>query len=170
MTRSRLDYINLITTDHCLDSACKQHLLAHLQHITFNCHHLHIYSKVKALEFVVSGSDSTIFLIQATKNLMNTVVQIVKASQLVSIKYQKSQSMASLNLLVSWKMTVPEKNPLVKKEKQNNGRSTFTLYWPSASSKLWAACKSALTRCPHPSELIKISHCSSLKYIFQREY
>ena len=59
-------------------------------------------------------------LIQAAKNLMNAVVQTVKASYVASTKYQKSQGMASLNLpAVSWKMKAPEKKPLVKREKQD---------------------------------------------------
>lgn len=64
--------------------------------------------------------DSAMSLIQAAKNLMNAVVQTVKASYVASTKYQKSQGMASLNLpAVSWKMKAPEKKPLVKREKQD---------------------------------------------------
>ena len=37
-------------------------------------------------------------LIQAAKNLMNTVVSTVKASYVASTKYQKSQAMQSLNM------------------------------------------------------------------------
>ncbi|KAB0342226.1 hypothetical protein FD754_019152 [Muntiacus muntjak] len=49
------------------------------------------------------------------KNLMNAVVQTVKASYVASTKYQKPQGMASLNLpAVSWKMKAPEKKPLKK--------------------------------------------------------
>uniref|UniRef100_A0A8D0U0H5 Catenin alpha 1 n=1 Tax=Sus scrofa TaxID=9823 RepID=A0A8D0U0H5_PIG len=66
------------------------------------------------------GVDSAMSLIQAAKNLMNAVVQTVKASYVASTKYQKSQGMASLNLpAVSWKMKAPEKKPLVKREKQD---------------------------------------------------
>lgn len=58
-------------------------------------------------------------LIQAAKNLMNAVVQTVKASYVASTKYQKSQD-GVLNLpAVSWKMKAPEKKPLVKREKQD---------------------------------------------------
>lgn len=67
-----------------------------------------------------SQVDSAMSLIQAAKNLMNAVVQTVKASYVASTKYQKSQGMASLNLpAVSWKMKAPEKKPLVKREKQD---------------------------------------------------
>uniref|UniRef100_A0A8D1G018 Catenin alpha 1 n=1 Tax=Sus scrofa TaxID=9823 RepID=A0A8D1G018_PIG len=133
----------------CPDSACKQDLLAYLQRIALYCHQLNICSKVKAEvqnlggELVVSGVssiweescvgrgserghpraltvDSAMSLIQAAKNLMNAVVQTVKASYVASTKYQKSQGMASLNLpAVSWKMKAPEKKPLVKREKQD---------------------------------------------------
>ncbi|MGH0114413.1 UNVERIFIED_CONTAM: hypothetical protein FKN15_015349 [Acipenser sinensis] len=62
--------------------------------------------------------DSAMSLIQAAKNLMNAVVQTVKASYVASTKYQKSVGMKSLNLpAVSWKMKAPEKKPLVKREK-----------------------------------------------------
>ncbi|XP_025242836.1 catenin alpha-1 isoform X8 [Theropithecus gelada] len=69
---------------------------------------------------IANHVDSAMSLIQAAKNLMNAVVQTVKASYVASTKYQKSQGMASLNLpAVSWKMKAPEKKPLVKREKQD---------------------------------------------------
>uniref|UniRef100_A0A8C0JFA9 Catenin alpha-1 n=1 Tax=Chelonoidis abingdonii TaxID=106734 RepID=A0A8C0JFA9_CHEAB len=143
---SRMDKLGRAIADHCPDSACKQDLLAYLQRIALYCHQLNICSKVKAEvqnlggELVVSGFsshlphcllsplhvlpsasvDSAMSLIQAAKNLMNAVVQTVKASYVASTKYQKSQGMASLNLpAVSWKMKAPEKKPLVKREKQD---------------------------------------------------
>uniref|UniRef100_A0A8C4VYX3 Catenin alpha-1 n=1 Tax=Gopherus evgoodei TaxID=1825980 RepID=A0A8C4VYX3_9SAUR len=129
---SRMDKLDGTLTNHsdnisiCPDSACKQDLLAYLQRIALYCHQLNICSKVKAEvqnlggELVVSGVDSAMSLIQAAKNLMNAVVQTVKASYVASTKYQKSQGMASLNLpAVSWKMKAPEKKPLVKREKQD---------------------------------------------------
>ncbi|XP_040298699.1 catenin alpha-1 [Bufo bufo] len=123
---SRMDKLGRTIGDHCPDSTCKQDLLAYLQRIALYCHQLNICSKVKAEvqnlggELVVSGVDSAMSLIQAAKNLMNAVVQTVKASYVASTKYQKSQGMASLNLpAVSWKMKAPEKKPLVKREKQN---------------------------------------------------
>ncbi|KAJ7341533.1 hypothetical protein JRQ81_005743 [Phrynocephalus forsythii] len=124
---SRMDKLGRTIADHCPDSACKQDLLAYLQRIALYCHQLNICSKVKAEvqnlggELVVSGVDSAMSLIQAAKNLMNAVVQTVKASYVASTKYQKSQGMASLNLpAVSWKMKAPEKKPLVKREKQDD--------------------------------------------------
>uniref|UniRef100_A0A6Q2YXM9 Catenin alpha-1 n=1 Tax=Esox lucius TaxID=8010 RepID=A0A6Q2YXM9_ESOLU len=65
--------------------------------------------------------DSAMSLIQAAKNLMNTVVSTVKASYVASTKYQKSMGMQSLNMpAISWKMKAPEKKPLVKREKQED--------------------------------------------------
>uniref|UniRef100_A0A674CR04 Catenin alpha-1 n=1 Tax=Salmo trutta TaxID=8032 RepID=A0A674CR04_SALTR len=65
--------------------------------------------------------DSAMSLIQAAKNLMNTVVSTVKASYVASTKYQKSMAMQSLNMpAISWKMKAPEKKPLVKREKQED--------------------------------------------------
>ncbi|XP_044136826.1 catenin alpha-1 [Bufo gargarizans] len=123
---SRMDKLGRTIGDYCPDSTCKNDLLAYLQRIALYCHQLNICSKVKAEvqnlggELVVSGVDSAMSLIQAAKNLMNAVVQTVKASYVASTKYQKSQGMASLNLpAVSWKMKAPEKKPLVKREKQD---------------------------------------------------
>lgn len=123
---SRMDKLGRTIADYCPDSTCKQDLLAYLERIALYCHQLKICSKVKAEvqnlggELVVSGVDSAMSLIQAAKNLMNAVVQTVKASYVASTKYQKSQGMASLNLpAVSWKMKAPEKKPLVKREKQD---------------------------------------------------
>ncbi|KAL0176179.1 hypothetical protein M9458_028509, partial [Cirrhinus mrigala] len=63
-------------------------------------------------------------LIQAAKNLMNSVVSTVKASYVASTKYQKSQGMQNLNMpAVSWRMKAPEKKPLVKREKQDDGQT-----------------------------------------------
>uniref|UniRef100_A0A8C9TZC8 Catenin (cadherin-associated protein), alpha 1 n=1 Tax=Scleropages formosus TaxID=113540 RepID=A0A8C9TZC8_SCLFO len=68
--------------------------------------------------------DSAMSLIQAAKNLMNAVVSTVKASYVASTKYQKVQGMQSLNMpAVSWKMKAPEKKPLVKREKQDDGQT-----------------------------------------------
>uniref|UniRef100_A0A2K5J6Q7 Catenin alpha 1 n=1 Tax=Colobus angolensis palliatus TaxID=336983 RepID=A0A2K5J6Q7_COLAP len=58
--------------------------------------------------------------LQQGQELMNAVVQMMKASCVSSTKYQKSQSMASLSPpAVSWKIKAPEKKPLVKREKQD---------------------------------------------------
>ncbi|XP_045580215.1 catenin alpha-1 isoform X1 [Salmo salar] len=135
---SRMDKLGRTIADQCPDSACKQDLLAYLQRIALYCHQLNICSKVKAEvqnlggELVVSGEvsqaflesqvDSAMSLIQAAKNLMNTVVSTVKASYVASTKYQKSMAMQSLNMpAISWKMKAPEKKPLVKREKQEDG-------------------------------------------------
>uniref|UniRef100_A0A673JUT2 Catenin alpha-1 n=1 Tax=Sinocyclocheilus rhinocerous TaxID=307959 RepID=A0A673JUT2_9TELE len=68
--------------------------------------------------------DSAMSLIQAAKNLMNSVVSTVKASYVASTKYQKSQGMQNLNMpAISWRMKAPEKKPLVKREKQDDGQT-----------------------------------------------
>uniref|UniRef100_A0A4W6CUN8 Catenin alpha-1 n=1 Tax=Lates calcarifer TaxID=8187 RepID=A0A4W6CUN8_LATCA len=132
---SRMDKLGRTIADNCPDSACKQDLLAYLQRIALYCHQLNICSKVKAEvqnlggELVVSGVifitlDSAMSLIQAAKNLMNTVVSTVKASYVASTKYQKSKGMESLNMpAISWRMKAPEKKPLVKREKQDDGQT-----------------------------------------------
>uniref|UniRef100_A0A668AWJ7 Catenin alpha-1 n=1 Tax=Myripristis murdjan TaxID=586833 RepID=A0A668AWJ7_9TELE len=127
---SRMDKLGRTIADHCPDSTCKQDLLAYLQRIALYCHQLNICSKVKAEvqnlggELVVSGVDSAMSLIQAAKNLMNTVVSTVKASYVASTKYQKVQGMQSLNMpAISWRMKAPEKKPLVKREKQDDGQT-----------------------------------------------
>uniref|UniRef100_A0AAY4E826 Catenin alpha-1 n=1 Tax=Denticeps clupeoides TaxID=299321 RepID=A0AAY4E826_9TELE len=127
---SRMDKLGRAIADECPDSTCKQDLLAFLQRIALFCHQLNICSKVKAEvqnlggELVVSGVDSAMSLIQAAKNLMNAVVSTVKASYVASTKYQKSQGMQNLNMpSISWKMKAPEKKPLVKREKQDDGQA-----------------------------------------------
>ncbi|XP_017340381.1 catenin alpha-1 [Ictalurus punctatus] len=127
---SRMDKLGRTIADQCPDSTCKQDLLAYLQRIALYCHQLNICSKVKAEvqnlggELVVSGLDSAMSLIQAAKNLMNAVVSTVKASYVASTKYQKSQGMQNLNMpAISWKMKAPEKKPLVKREKQDDGQT-----------------------------------------------
>lgn len=68
--------------------------------------------------------DSAMSLIQAAKNLMNAVVSTVKASYVASTKYQKNRGMEALNMpAISWKMKAPEKKPLVKREKQDDGQT-----------------------------------------------
>uniref|UniRef100_A0A673BJ78 Catenin alpha-1 n=1 Tax=Sphaeramia orbicularis TaxID=375764 RepID=A0A673BJ78_9TELE len=148
---SRMDKLGRTIADNCPDSACKQDLLAYLQRIALYCHQLNICSKVKAEvqnlggELVVSGVksdfrksltkdnkspsktgylDSAMSLIQAAKNLMNTVVSTVKASYVASTKYQKNKGMEALNMpAISWRMKAPEKKPLVKREKQDDGQT-----------------------------------------------
>nr|XP_061792703.1 catenin alpha-1 isoform X3 [Nerophis lumbriciformis] len=127
---SRMDKLGRTIADNCPDSTCKQDLLAYLQRIALYCHQLNICSKVKAEvqnlggELVVSGLDSAMSLIQAAKNLMNTVVSTVKASYVASTKYQKNKGMEALNMpAISWRMKAPEKKPLVKREKQDDGQT-----------------------------------------------
>ncbi|KAM4732663.1 catenin alpha-1 [Anableps anableps] len=127
---SRMDKLGRTIADLCPDSSCKQDLLAYLQRIALYCHQLNICSKVKAEvqnlggELVVSGLDSAMSLIQAAKNLMNAVVSTVKASYVASTKYQKNKNMEALNMpAVSWRMKAPEKKPLVKREKQDDGQT-----------------------------------------------
>ncbi|XP_017282131.1 catenin alpha-1 [Kryptolebias marmoratus] len=127
---SRMDKLGRTIADQCPDSSCKQDLLAYLQRIALYCHQLNICSKVKAEvqnlggELVVSGLDSAMSLIQAAKNLMNAVVSTVKASYVASTKYQRNKNMEALNMpAVSWKMKAPEKKPLVKREKQDDGQT-----------------------------------------------
>uniref|UniRef100_A0A7N6BPA0 Catenin (cadherin-associated protein), alpha 1 n=1 Tax=Anabas testudineus TaxID=64144 RepID=A0A7N6BPA0_ANATE len=127
---SRMDKLGRTIADPCPDSTCKQDLLAYLQRIALYCHQLNICSKVKAEvqnlggELVVSGLDSAMSLIQAAKNLMNAVVSTVKASYVASTKYQKNKGMEALNMpAVSWRMKAPEKKPLVKREKQDDGQT-----------------------------------------------
>ena len=67
-------------------------------------------------------------LIQAAKNLMNAVVQTVKASYVASTKYQKSQGMASLNLpAVSWKMNRLYMIPLLRKQEKEKQQTLETV-------------------------------------------
>ncbi|KAG8004165.1 Catenin alpha-1 [Nibea albiflora] len=115
---SRMDKLGRTIADNCPDSTCKQDLLAYLQRIALYCHQLNICSKVKA------ELDSAMSLIQAAKNLMNTVVSTVKASYVASTKYQKNKGMEALNMpAISWRMKAPEKKPLVKREKQDDGQT-----------------------------------------------
>lgn len=60
-------------------------------------------------ELIVSGLDSATSLIQAAKNLMNSVVLTVKASYVASTKYPralKDAGLADVNPVVVWKMKV----------------------------------------------------------------
>ncbi|EHB07401.1 Catenin alpha-2 [Heterocephalus glaber] len=123
---SRMNKLGRTIADLNPDLACKQDLLAYLQCIALYCHQLNTCSNIKAevenlgRELLISSVDSTMSRIEAAKNLMNAIVQTVKASYVASTKYPKSQGMASLNLpSLSWKMKVPEKKLLVKREEQD---------------------------------------------------
>ncbi|XP_071746128.1 catenin alpha isoform X2 [Lepeophtheirus salmonis] len=121
---TKLDKLARQIADQCPESSTKKDLTAYLQRIALHCHQLNITSKVKADvqnvsgELIVSGLDSATSLIQAAKNLMNAVVLTVKASYVASTKYPKQAAASGLNLtpIVVWKMKVPEKKPLVRRD------------------------------------------------------
>ncbi|XP_014661382.1 PREDICTED: catenin alpha-like [Priapulus caudatus] len=106
--------------EQCPDSSTKKDLDAYLQRIALYCHQLNITSKVKTEvqmnsgELVVSGLDSATSLIQAAKNLMNSVVLTVKSSYVASTKYPRGTNRKPI---VVWKMKAPEKKPLVRRER-----------------------------------------------------
>ncbi|GAB1599002.1 catenin alpha-like isoform X2 [Argonauta hians] len=116
---TQMDKMAKTIADQCPDSVSKKDLLAYLQQIALYCHQLNITSKVKADvqsasgELIVSGLDSATSLIQAAKNLMNSVVLTVKACYVASTKYKNS---SIYNSVVLWKMKAPEKKPLVRRE------------------------------------------------------
>ncbi|XP_063434878.1 catenin alpha-2-like [Mytilus trossulus] len=122
---TKLDKLSRTILDMCPDSASKKDLEAYLQRIALYCHQLNITSKVKADvtsasgELIVSGLDSATSLIQAAKNLMNTVVLTVKAAYVASTKYK----LPGQRNVVMWKMKAPEKKPLVRKEDAKDLRS-----------------------------------------------
>merc|ERR1712226_1470350 len=92
---TKLDKLARQVADQCPESSTKNDLLAYLQRIALHCHQLSITSRVKADvqnvsgELIVSGLDSATSLIQAAKNLMNSVVLIVKSSYVASTKYPR---------------------------------------------------------------------------------
>ena len=92
---TKLDALARQIADQCPESTTKKDLLAYLERIRLYCHQLNITSKVKADvqnvsgELVVQGLDSATSLIQAAKNLMNSVVLIVKSSYVASTKYPR---------------------------------------------------------------------------------
>jgi len=137
---TKLDKFARLIADQCPESSTKKDLLAYLQRIALYCHQLNITSKVKADvqnisgELIVSGLDSATSLIQAAKNLMNTVVLTVKASYVASKMYKQTgtgglaqghdESFSSQgSQVVVWKMKAPEKKPLVKRELPEDYRS-----------------------------------------------
>merc|ERR1712141_612 len=113
--------------ERCPHSSTKSDLLAYLQRIALYSHQLTITSRVKADvqmisgELVVSGLDSATSLIQAAKNLMNSVILTVKTSYVASTKYPRLAVKGSIGgekpkPIVVWKMKIPEKKPLVRRE------------------------------------------------------
>ncbi|XP_055503152.1 catenin alpha-3-like isoform X1 [Leucoraja erinacea] len=120
---NRMDALVRQIANQCQDPSCKQDLLAYLEQIKLYSHQLKICSKVKAEiqnlseELIVSALDSITSLILSAKNLMNTVVDTVKMSYIASIKIVRLQSpSAALHSVVMWRMKVPEKKPLIKRE------------------------------------------------------
>eukprot|EP00095_Tigriopus_kingsejongensis_P002507 maker-scaffold185_size275389-snap-gene-0.14 protein:Tk02507 transcript:maker-scaffold185_size275389-snap-gene-0.14-mRNA-1 annotation:"catenin alpha" len=92
---TKLDKLARQIADMCPESSTKKDLLAYLQRIALYCHQLNITSK----------------------NLMNAVVLTVKASYVASTKYKRLMTESDhLNSPVVWKMKVPEKKPLVRRE------------------------------------------------------
>jgi catenin alpha len=124
---TKLDKLARQVADQCPESSTKNDLLAYLQRIALYCHQLSITSRVKADvqnvsgELIVSGLDSATSLIQAAKNLMNAVVLTVKSCYVASTKYPRLAVKGSIGgekpkPIVVWKMKIPEKKPLVRRE------------------------------------------------------
>merc|ERR1712141_229425 len=121
---TNLDKLARQVADQCPESSTKNDLLAYLERIRLYCHQLNITSRVKADvqnvsgELVVQGLDSATSLIQAAKNLMNSVVLTVKSSYVASTKYPRQAAASGKNAkpIVVWKMRAPEKKPLVRRD------------------------------------------------------
>merc|ERR1712156_279148 len=125
---TKLDKLARAVADQCPESCTKNDLLAYLQRIALYCHQLNITSRVKADvqnvsgELIVSGLDSATSLIQAAKNLMNAVVLTVKSCYVASTKYsrlsvtEKGGDSKTPKVPLVWKMKIPEKKPLVRRE------------------------------------------------------
>ncbi|XP_075791023.1 catenin alpha-3 isoform X2 [Pelodiscus sinensis] len=121
---SRMDVLVRQIANQCPDQSCKQDVLAYLEQIKLYSHQLKICSQVKAEiqnlggELIMSALDSVTSLIQAAKNLMNSVVQTVKMSYIASTKIIRIQSPTGpRHPIVMWRMKAPEKKPLIKREK-----------------------------------------------------
>jgi len=121
---TELDKIANLIAEQSPESQTKRDLIGYLKEIALYCHQLNITSKVKADvqnisgNLIVSGLDSATSLIQAAKNLMNAVVSTVKASYVASTMYtQRLNGQAPPTSIVKWKVKVPEKKPLVRKER-----------------------------------------------------
>jgi len=110
----KLDKLANKIVDQCQESETKKDLIAYLKRIALYCHQLNITSKVKADvqnisgNLIVSGLDSATSLIQAAKNLMNSVILTVKYSYVASTKYPRNSNFTSP---VVWKIKAikPEK-------------------------------------------------------------
>jgi catenin alpha len=126
---SKLDKVARDIAEYCPESSTKNDLLAYLQQIDFYTHQLNITSKVKAdVESMSSGIlitsnlDGATSLIQAAKNLMNSVVLTVKATYVASTKYARRETVSIFPNLI-WKMKPPQKKPLVRKERPEDVRA-----------------------------------------------
>ena len=101
--------------EQCVQSRTKTDLQGYLKNIVLYTHQLNITSKVKTDitqiggEMVLSGLESAVSLISAAKNLMQAVVQTVKAAYVASTKYK-----GNTGSIVVWKMRAPEKKPLIR--------------------------------------------------------
>ena len=152
---TKLDKFARLIADQCPESSTKKDLLAYLQRIALYCHQLNITSKVKADvqnisgELIVSGLDSATSLIQAAKNLMNTVVLTVKASYVASTKYPRREGTVASPIVV-WKMKAPEKKPLVRREKPEEVRAKVR----RASTKKHIAPIKVLSEFQSPAESV----------------
>lgn len=119
---TELDKIAGLIAEQSPESETKRDLQGYLKEIALYCHQLNITSKVKAEvqnisgSLIVSGLDSATSLIQAAKNLMNAVVSTVKASWVASTMYSQ-RSNGPQQSIVKWEVKVPERKPLVRKEK-----------------------------------------------------
>lgn len=122
---TELDKIANLIAEQSPESQTKRDLIGYLKEIALYCHQLNITSKVKADvqnisgSLIVSGLDSATSLIQAAKNLMNAVVSTVKASYVASTMYTQRapNGQAQPTTIVKWRVKVPEKKPLVRKER-----------------------------------------------------
>ncbi|CAO4379384.1 unnamed protein product [Caenorhabditis nigoni] len=115
---SKLNVLAKQISDASVDSRTKEDLLSYLPKITLYCQQLNICSKVKAditqigNEMVVSALDSAMSLIQTARNLLDTVVQTVKAAYIASTKIGRK-------LNIEWRMAPPKKQPLVRPQKNS---------------------------------------------------
>ena len=109
--------------EQCVQSRTKTDLQGYLKSIVLYTHQLNITSKVKTDitqiggEMVLSGLESAISLITSAKNLMQAVVQTVKAAYVASTKYRNENNRPT----VVWKVRAPDKKPLIKPVKNEDG-------------------------------------------------
>lgn len=118
---TELDKIANLIAEQSPESQTKRDLLGYLKEIALYCHQLNITSKVKADvqnisgNLIVSGLDSATSLIQAAKNLMNSVVMAVKMAYILSFIDKSGSNHNPAVPVVKWRVKIPEKKPLVRK-------------------------------------------------------